>query len=393
MPGLVRQGVILAAAGLAAAGPALAAVSPAGTTRWRVAAVVHSPSANTVLYAVTAAGARHAWAVGFANPRPGSALQQQPVVEAWDGSAWLPAGLPPVVQLHFGGFVDTVAATIDSGRPSVWAFAMGGAFLHYDGATWTTGDVTGGRHLRLTMLASLALGANRVWAFGGTGAGPTFTPYAVRLGPGGWIRTPVPGRGMLVSASAAPGGGIWAVLGTGLSGNGQTSRAGGLVRWHAGRWHQVSGLPAALRTNSLGSVLARSDTNIWVGTGLPNRKGGTTEAIGHWNGHRWTLTRLRAPAITGWYHIISIVPDGSGGLWALGYCDPGGQHRSWCPPQASRLWHQSGGQWTGPIEPALAKRAAPLYSLAASAKSVWAAGAIGTSISNGLIALWGPIPR
>ena len=82
-----------------------------------------------------------------------------------------------------------------------------------------------------------------------------------------------------------------------------------------------------------------------------------------------------------------MVPDGSGGLWALGYCEHAGQHASWYPPQASRLWHESGGKCTGPIEPKLAKRATPMFSLVAAAKSVWASRARGTSISNGLFAL------
>ena len=204
---LARQGALVAAAGLAAAAHCFPAASAAGTTGWRAAAVVSSPSMNTVLYTVTAAGTRHARAVGTASPRQGSPNPQEPVVEAWDGSAWQPAGLPPAIQLHLGGILNTVTATVTSGQPSVWAITMDGAWLHYDGATWTTGHIGGGRHLQLTVLASLALGANRVWAFGGTGSGPTFSPYAARHGPGGWTRTPVPGRGMIVSAQrcARPG--------------------------------------------------------------------------------------------------------------------------------------------------------------------------------------------
>jgi hypothetical protein len=203
----------------------------------------------------------------------------------------------------------------------------------------------------------------------------------------------VPGRGMIVGVSAVTGRDIWAALGTSPSGGGVGSRSGALVRWNGLRWQLVTGLPATLRSPLLGSVLARSDRNIWVGSAAPNRKGGSTEAVGHWNGRRWLVTRLRAPAITGHYQVISIVPDGSGGLWALGYCEHVGPRASWCPPQASRLWHEFRGQWTGPSQPALAKRAAPMFGLAAAAKSVWAAGSVGISVSNGLIALWGPVPR
>lgn len=108
------------------------------------------------------------------------------------------------------------------------------------------------------------------------------------------------------------------------------------MRWHDGQWHQVTGLPATLRSALFGSVLARSDRNVWLGSAAPNHKGGSTGAVGHWNGRRWTVTRLQAPAITGHYHVISIVPDGSGGLWALGYCEHVGPRASWCPTQGSR---------------------------------------------------------
>ena len=82
---------------------------------------------NTVLYTVTAAGTRHARAVGTASPRQGSPNPQEPVVEAWDGSAWQPACLPPAIQLHLGGILNTVTATVTSGQPSVWAITMDGA--------------------------------------------------------------------------------------------------------------------------------------------------------------------------------------------------------------------------------------------------------------------------
>ncbi len=151
---------------------------------------------------------RHAARAGGGHRQPSTGIAQPSRTRRGGvGRLSVAAGLPPAIQLHLGGILNTVTATVTSGQPSVWAITMDGAWLHYDGATWTTGHIGGGRHLQLTVLASLALGANRVWAFGGTGSGPTFSPYAARHGPGGWTRTPVPGRGMIVSAQrcARPG--------------------------------------------------------------------------------------------------------------------------------------------------------------------------------------------
>jgi hypothetical protein len=184
-------------------------------------------------------------------------------------------------------------------------------------------------------------------------------------------------------------GDIWAVLGNGVLGVSRT--AGGLLHWHGGHWHQVPGLPTSLRNRSLGAVLARSDHNVWVGGAVRNSRRGTTEAVGHWNGHRWTVVELRAAATAAPFHVAAMVTDGSGGIWALGLCSAAN-----CPNRRpSRLWHETGGRWHGPIEPKLASRPTALISLAAVAKSVWGVGILraGKNSANGLIALWGPTPH
>jgi hypothetical protein len=76
-------------------------------------------------------------------------------------------------------------------------------------------------------------------------------------------------------------------------------------------------VPAPLRNTTLGSVAARSQGNVWVGSAIPSAKT-THDSVGHCNGHRCTLTRLRAPATTGRYHNFSMVRDGTGGIWAQG---------------------------------------------------------------------------
>jgi hypothetical protein len=270
----------------------------------------------------------------------------------------------------------------------MWAFnAVGGTWLRWDGANWTAGQVT---TASVELDASAVFGTKNVWAFG---RGTSSRPQAFHFDGSAWKRSAVPGSNGIAAASAVTSRDIWAVLGTadlfGISGGG---KGGGLVHWFRGRWHAVTKLPSALRNASLGSVLARSDKNVWIGGATKNSKHGTTEAIGHWNGHRWTVVKLRAVASGSGYRVVSLVTDGAGGIWALGNCLSSAtctQSSPW------RLWHEAGGHWSGPVKPHLSRSPTLLLSLASVAQSVWAPGAIqsGRRSSNGMIALWGAIPH
>jgi hypothetical protein len=383
---MIRRSLIMLPATALGLTSGLVPAHAAGTPGWRTLATVSQPSLETALFGVATAGPRHAWAVGFASPSGGTT--PVPVVRSWNGSAWSPVTLPAGVVSTLGRsgppLLDTTAA---SGPGNVWAFTLSGGWLHNNGTAWKAGTLGRGRAL---VQASLVTAKSTVWAFGATVSATGFAPYAaVKSGTHAWKRTPVPGKGTIAGASAVSAGDIWAVLGNGTLGISRS--AGGLVHWHGGRWHSVPGLPASLRNRSLGAVLARSDQNVWVGGAVRNSQNGTTEAVGHWNGHRWTVVKLRAAATTADFRIGAMVTDGSGGIWALGLCAA-----TKCPNgAASRLWHETGGRWHGPVEPKLASRPSVLVSLAAVAKSVWGVGIVraGKNSANGLIALWGPIPH
>ena len=147
-------------------------------------------------------------------------------------------------------------------------------------------------------------------------------------------------------------------------------------------WRTV-GLPARLATPRLGSVLARSATSVWVGGAIRNRAGGSTEAVGHWNGRGWTVVTLPAPAGRAHYHVTQLVTDGAGGIWAIGQCAS-------CDRIPSRLWHERAGRWSGPFVPRLARPRWILFGLAAAGHSVWADGAVDGARISGLIARWAP---
>jgi hypothetical protein len=381
-----RALLVLPAAGLALASGYTPAQAT-GTPGWRTVATISEPSLSTGLLSVAAAGSKGSWAVGYAGSSNGDTVT--PIVESWNGASWRPVTVP-TKQLTKLGELPLLDAVATSGPGNIWAFTAFGGWLHSttDGSTWTAGKLS---KTDLVIEASVPAGPDSAWAFGGAQAGQGAAPYAAYHSPTGWKRTRVPGKGAISAASAVSKSNIWAVLGTGPLGFG--GKSGGLLHYSAGHWHAVTALPAQLRNSSLDSVLARSDTNVWVGGAVKNSKGGTTEAIGHWNGDRWTVTVLHAAASKAKYHVASMVTDGAGDIWALGACDGS----SSCPNggSASRLWHETpNGSWSGPIVPKLATSASALLDLAPVGRSVWGVGAVrvGKKGANGLIAVWGATP-
>jgi hypothetical protein len=376
----------LAAAGVGPAAAGLTARLAIGSSRWRAVATISVPSHSTVMFAVASAEPipRWTWAVGgTAQTRTGKI---RPLVENWTGSRWSRLTLPSAAVSALGP--DPLLVTAAAFRVNqLWAFTPSGGWLTGSGSTWTAGRFRSAR--RLLIQASITGTDEGTWAFGGIKAAGGFVPYAtVSLRLNRWKRVPVPGKGVIVSASVnqAFGNDIWAVLGEGVAP--LPAKAPGLVHWDGLRWHAVR-LPRGLRTATLSSVLVRG-MGVWVGGGVKNRRHGTTEVVGHWNGHRWRVITLRAAATSAPFRVTSMVNDGTGGIWALGTC-----FASRCPNgTSSRLWHEVAGRWSGPIEPKLASKPTVLLGLADQRHSVWGAGAVivTKTRANGLIALWRPAP-
>jgi hypothetical protein len=379
-PRLISRALLVLPATTLALTTGLASAQAAGTPGWRAVATVTVPSRNTELLGIAAAGPAAAWAAGGSAKPTGASIK--PVLEEWNGTAWTPISLSGTLVSKMGP--SPLLYTVSASSPgNVWAFTLNNGWLHGNGSTWTAGRIA---TPSLLFDTALATGTDSAWVFGTTFKGSTETPYAAYYtGSKGWKRTSVPGTGMVAAASAVTASNIWAVV---VPEKAKDSDR--LVHWSSGAWHTVASIPLSMSMSPLVSLLARSSSSVWVGGAATNSKKGTTEAIGHWNGHKWSVTGLKATASKAMYKITSIVPDGSGGLWALGTCSD-----STCGDGASRLWHETGGSWSRPVEPKLATSGTLLTGLAATGKSVWASGAVrvGKNGANGLIALWGPTPH
>ena len=319
---------------------------------------------STLLTAITADRPGDAWAVGqvFAAGAPA------PLVEHWNGAAWrrvaLPRGLvKPGVPYD--------PATAVAGPRDLWVFGIAGQWQHWDG-TWTAGTLSDA----IDLDASAMFGPKDVWAFGVHDPNTRPRPYAARYDGSRWTRIAVPGHDGIDAVSAVSARDIWAVLG--IPQNGAWTGPGALVHWNGRRWQTV-GLPARLATPRLGSVLARSATDVWAGGATRNRDGGSTEAVGHWNGRRWTVVTLPAAAARTHYHAHPARRRRRGRH--LGHrpvrelpADP--------VPAVARARRPV----VGPFVPRLARPRWILFGLAAAGRSIWADGAVDGKRISGLIA-------
>ncbi len=150
-------------------------------------------------------------------------------------------------------------------------------------------------------------------------------------------------------------------------------RRGARAAGRALGWPGLAPGRPAVSPRDIWAVLGTPQTGAWTGPG----------ALVRWNGRRWSVVTLPAPASRVHYHLTQLAADGAGGIRAIGPCAN-------CQRIPSRLWHERAGQWSGPLVPSLARRRWILFGLAAAGRSMWAAGDVDGSGPSGLIALWAP---
>ena len=397
-----RAALVLAGSAVALVGGVLPA--QAATTGWRSVAKVSVKGEQTLLTGVDAVSKGDAWAVGGAATTKGT--KPVGIIERWAGKSWQRVTLPAAVAKKWNADSGVSFPVVGaSSARNVWAFGENLAsssgsdgYLRLNGRKWTVGNLPGtsiasGNLVVIT--ATRVISGKDVWVFGGklkaTASGESFAPYAAQYNGHKWISKSVPGDGAIVGVSEISAGNMWAAIGTPqiFAAPGGPATTPSVDQWNGKSWQTAavqptSALPAGA---SLDSILAERGGHVWIGGGATNTKGGTTEFAAELTGSTWTVSTLPAKASSGDYALTSMAPDSDGGIWAVA----GGLEA----PNI-RIWHLTGGAWTGPSSPSFGSSHRTLFQLAAvpGTSSVWGVGAVERgSTAAGLIALVGPTPR
>jgi len=352
-----------------------------GAGAWRLASVFSVPGRSVVLTDIDAVGPADAWVGGEIERNDGTAVMA--LAGHWNGRAWSRAAVPPVLAARFRGQVfDAIGA---SSSRNVWAFTLEGAYLRLTGHRWHFGRLPERMKTSHDIVESTeVLSARNVWVFGTHYIGSIYrlklVPFAARFDGRGWRAVRIRGVGGIGPASAFSPGNMWALTGAVLPATGLRNEPK-VVHWNGRTWRPMVVQPRLPRHATLTGMLAESGRDIWLGGSVPNDKTGTSELALHWNGASWTTVSPPARPSDADEFLTSLVPDGSGGVWAVGEAIPG----------PARFWHYTHGAWAPPV----AVKSGWLYpalTAVPDSTSIWAVAA-SPGLVRGLILIHGALPR
>ncbi len=263
-----------------------------------------------------------AWAVG--DTLTGKALTGG-VAAHWNGKRWRQVKLP---------LTDFVPVSVSAAKgSSVWIFgyqvvpATNGADLPADALVWTAGHwqvmalpSAGAAWDVLGDLQSAVISDDDVWVTGNQKNSLDEETDSIMWNWNGshWTGYPLHVLGAR-NVSASSGDNVWVAAG-------RTDQTVAL-RWNGAAWRKVR-IPYI----NDASVVADSPRNVWL-TGAGSQDGVTVGAVEHWNGKRWTRTRL--DPVLNPNQLAST--DGHGGVW---FSDFAHESRAvWYVPTALPSWH------------------------------------------------------
>jgi len=294
---------------------------------------------------------------------------------------------------------DRISSVGASSAANVWAFGdvgpTGIRYAHLSGHRWILGAVPDTALSRSRKSATIivqisVISPTDVWVYGSRLTGQQVTPYAAQFTGHRWVTRKVPGTGAIVAATVISSHDIVALAGSDqFLGLGTSTPT--VLRWNGRKWLRLAVQPHLPELDNA-SAMAVSAGHIWIGGDHPVGLSSQGYFAAELTGSTSKVTNLKGTAAYGiaGLALVSMVPDGAGGLWGLA--------ESLSAGSAERLWHFTRGRWRAPASPRFGGTSAALSQLAAipGTRSVWAAGAVsrgGSAATDGLIAVAGPTPR
>ena len=397
-----RSAVVIGAAIILAGGAltlATAASQAAGASSsppgWRKVATVTKAKGIANFASIAAVTAGDAWASGE-TATPGG--KHAPVVEHWAGRSWQRVRLPAKVVRTWNRSGLDGAAIGASSASNVWvaggATVRGIRYSHTSKRGWQFGTIPGtafsSQPLALTIATTIkVISRTDVWVFGlrVSGSSDKVTPYAAQFAAHRWHARTVPGNGAIAAVIVKSPKKMLALVGSDeFLGFGTDTPT--VVQWNGRKWTPLPVQPKPLPGAGNATSMAEAGGHIWIGGDYPNQLGEWADFVAELTGSTWKLRELPDSASGDDFQLNSLVPDGRGGLWALG--------KSYTLGVSQRLWHYNGHLWRAPISPRFGGSASELSQLTAvpGTDSIWGAGVQtrGGSL-DGLIAVDGPTPR
>ncbi|QWB21144.1 MULTISPECIES: hypothetical protein [Streptomyces] len=185
---------------------------------WTTRNLDRDPAGRVTPDAVVTTSDGKAWTAGRAVPQ--GIKNGVPAIQAWDGTAWRRQTLPDVGK---GELTSLTAVAPDDIWAAGTSFATGSTaqtalLLHWDGTSWTRVAAPAGAAGEHRWLSGItALGADDIWAVGGSTSTGADSPYAVHWDGKKWTdaKAPAIADGRLRAVGKAGDGTLWAVGGKG----------------------------------------------------------------------------------------------------------------------------------------------------------------------------------
>jgi hypothetical protein len=389
--------IVIAGCAITLAAPAsqaAAGTSRAATDGWRKVATVTQAKGAAEFDSIAAVSASDAWASGRTITSGG---KQPPVIEHWAGRSWQRLRLSATAARTWRSFGLSGGLVTASSARNAWVVGWAASAIHYtryNGHRWAYGSIPGNTQQALTVpVVVRTFGPHDTWVFGVnvsvSAKTSATTPYAAQFTGHRWVHRRVPGSGAIVAVTSVSPRNMLALVGTdeylGLGTSTPT-----MVRWNGRKWTPLRVRPTGLPGASNATAMAVSRGHIWIAGDhrVANPLGTWADFAAELTGSQWRVSHLPGSSSSTDFELASLVPDGRGGLWALG--------TSYTAGVSQRLWHYAGRLWRAPISPRFGGSASELSQLTAvpGTDSIWGAGILSRGGAyDGLIALEGPTPR
>jgi len=233
-----------------------------------------SPSGGDALFDVDAAGTQNAWAVGV----HGKNQSSHPLIEHWNGSKWLVQTGP---STHGGSALNGVAAISGTNAWAVGRDGLGhGLVWHWDGEHWT--NVSDGIFDAAEFFGVDASGPGNIWVVGQHDD----KTFALHSNGELWEMVHTAdrtGSNRLDAVTVIGANDVWAVGGSGLS----SPNIRTLTQHFTGGAFSIVASPGGSGAELTG-VASRGAHDVFAAGSTLNSQGCLRTLVIHWNGQSWS---------------------------------------------------------------------------------------------------------